>query len=617
MGVRSRMVSALGLAHVVGVFAACSPSAAQLSQAKGEGSLGAQNLPSKLDILVMVDNSSSMADKQATLAKSIPGLIRRFATPRCVDESGTPTGQFADESSGACANGKAEMRPIDDIHLGVVSSSLGSRGSDVCGINEAGRHNDDGARLINRSAAPDAANGFLSWNRGAGGTSAFEAAASDLISSVGQDGCGIEAQLESVYRFLIQPDPYAKVSLSGDPVSCQGLDGKGGAFCTAAIEGYDDEVLRQRAMFLRPDSLVAVVVLSDEDDASLDPTSVGGAGWVFMNRTFPGSPILRTVGGLSTANGGTTAALPTTACALDPASSECKSCAFADDPGSTAISSDANCNRAPHFYGGDDDSLNTRFYDMRQRYGVDPRFPLSRYVNGFTSSKVPDRSTEHDSLGNYIGTGACTNPLFAASLPTDSSGGPASLCDLPLGTRTPDQVFVVVIGGAPPALVHQTDSDGSLNDAAWRKLLGNDPASFDRFGIDPHMVQSVVPRSGLALASVGDPIHGGEWDTNKVDLQYACTFTLPKSVRCAEGDVSCDCDGVKGSTLCDAADPREQVRGKAYPTLREFEFAHALGRQATIGTLCVDSLIDPASSEFGYAPTLSLFADRVKESRSE
>ena len=37
-----------------------------------------------------------------------------------------------------------------------------------------------------------------------------------LVQGVQQHGCGLEAQLESWYRFLIQPDPYESVQLSSD-----------------------------------------------------------------------------------------------------------------------------------------------------------------------------------------------------------------------------------------------------------------------------------------------------------------------------------------------------------------------------------------------------------------
>src|SRR5687768_8353900 len=46
---------------------------------------GPQRKLDKLDILLSVDNSVSMADKQVLLTAAIPDLIGRLANPFCVD----------------------------------------------------------------------------------------------------------------------------------------------------------------------------------------------------------------------------------------------------------------------------------------------------------------------------------------------------------------------------------------------------------------------------------------------------------------------------------------------------------------------------------------------------
>ena len=98
---------------------------------------------------------------------------------------------------------------------------------------------------------------------------------------VGQDGCGLESQLESVYRFLIQPDPWDQV-LKFD------IAGK------ADIgTGVDDGSSASAPTSLRPDSLVAVIMLTDEDDSSSDPLAVDGFGYTFMAQIFPGSDVTR------------------------------------------------------------------------------------------------------------------------------------------------------------------------------------------------------------------------------------------------------------------------------------------------------------------------------------
>ena len=74
-----------------------------------------------------------------------------------------------------------------------------------------------------------------------------------MVQGVGIWGCGIESQLESWYRFLVQPDPYGSLALD--------------AKATPSGNDVDTTILQQRKDFLRPDSLVAVIVLTDENDS--------------------------------------------------------------------------------------------------------------------------------------------------------------------------------------------------------------------------------------------------------------------------------------------------------------------------------------------------------------
>src|SRR4029077_10037126 len=100
-----------------------------------------------------------------------------------------------------------------------------------------------------------------------------------LVVGVDQTGCGLEAQLESWFHFLVAPDPGVTITLDGSQ--------------KAVYNDVDIDLLRQRADFLRPDSLVAIISLTDEDDSSPDPLSVGGQGWAFDAYNFPGSNTFR------------------------------------------------------------------------------------------------------------------------------------------------------------------------------------------------------------------------------------------------------------------------------------------------------------------------------------
>src|SRR5262245_30137470 len=50
----------------------------------------------KVDLLFMIDNSSSMGDKQEILKDAVPNLLQGLLKPRCVNADGKPTGPLAD-----------------------------------------------------------------------------------------------------------------------------------------------------------------------------------------------------------------------------------------------------------------------------------------------------------------------------------------------------------------------------------------------------------------------------------------------------------------------------------------------------------------------------------------
>jgi hypothetical protein len=280
-------------------------------------------------------------------------------------------------------------------------------------------------------------------------------------------------------------------------------------------------------------------------------------------------------------------------CAVNPADPACVSCAVAatcdpSGPACAAVKADPNCQNGGYF-GPTDDSLNTRFFNRKQRFGVDPLYPVARYVAGLTAARVPKHGTDHDDASLYVSTPTCTNPVFAASLPGSDR---EELCNLPRGPRARGLVLFATIGGAPPALVAGAPQ--------WTALLGEKPEAYDFRGMDPHMEPSVAPRAFLPRPSAtkgdngSDPVHGREYDTQLDDMQYACTFvSYLRPVSCTTPD--CDCPPAsrggdkKNPPLCDAsADPNVglQIREKAYPTHRAFRVARDLGDRAVAGTVC-------------------------------
>src|SRR5690606_15497238 len=194
--------------------------------------------------------------KQRILAETVPDLIGRMATPDCVDPGGART---PSQVGGTCPDGSdLEFVPVTDIHIAVISSSLGASGATEICTEGGAQYNptqEDMGRLLARSTTgqvPTFQNlGFLAWDPdddygGEGDLATLTNNFADMVTGVGEQGCGFEAQLESVYRFLMDPRPYASLEPdspnTGDPPY------------VAVPTGVDQTILEQRAQFLRPDS---------------------------------------------------------------------------------------------------------------------------------------------------------------------------------------------------------------------------------------------------------------------------------------------------------------------------------------------------------------------------
>jgi len=560
----------------------------------------------KVDLLFMIDNSGSMGDKQELLREAIPDLINRLISPKCIDGQGNILG---DSKDGQCAQGTLEFKPVPDIHVAIVSSSMGGGGGDGCPADSSNplhpellRHNDDQGHLVNRTSDEDKPvkeaqpSNFLAWfpdvEANKGNPQPPVTAITDpqklvtsfqsLVAGVGEFGCGFEGQLESWYRFLVQPDPYKELVNQNNVI---------------VYSGVDDVVLKQRHDFLRPDSLVGVIVVTDENDSNIDPRALGGAAWMYLNSSFPESP-----------TGG--APRPTSACATTPIDPSCEPCTL--NPGDPA------CVTNGGFWTQEEQPLNVRMFHMKQRFGVDPQYPIQRYIDGLSTANVPNRDGEHpNASAMYVGTKNCTNPLFAKNLPTSSGG---DLCNLERGPRSPDLVFFALIGGVPHELLQVDPSNPDspqknvLGESDWHAILGNDPLSYDFTGEDAHMLESIDPRPGLpppTSPNDADPIHGREWTTGGNFMQYACTFPLKSPHDCNDPQYAsfCDCsaDLTTPPPVCDPTTPTLQVKAKTYPTIRELVVARNLGTRATVSSLCPIHINEaqPNDPLFGYRPAIS------------
>ena len=548
----------------------------------------------RIDLLFAIDNSSSMGDKQEILARAVPDLVRRLANPNCVDAEGkTVAGTPASPTDPCPAGSEREFIAVPDIHVGIVSSSLGGTKDGWCSQT---KDNDRGQLLSRTKEGPVPTYegfGFLAWDPdqklSPPGQSALDGSPSALVPSlqqmvrgVGEKGCGFESQLESWYRFLIQPDPWKQLKQSGEAL---------------VPDGVDKTLLEQRKHFLRPDSLVAIILLSDENDCSIAPGDDAA-------RIFSQDPMVKA----------------RAVCADDPEDACCAPC----DQAPEGCAADPTCKDANGKWARMDESFtlqNLRCFDQKRRFGKSYLHPTERYVKGLSELHVPDR------YGNLT-----SNPLFMD----------LDLDDEFTGSRDPSLVFFAGIVGVPwqdiakdPTSLAKGLKSGeelSMRDAqgrsGWDLILG-DPAKGTR-PADAHMWESQEARTGgespatgtkLAPSTAGfgaDPISGHEQPDLAGTLQFACTFPLLAPIEC-KGKSECDCFDPAGNPLCQSASgdyTTQQVAGKAFPGLRQLSVLKGIEKQAIVASVCPANMEEAGSQDapdFGYRPAIGALIDRLKE----
>src|SRR5580658_10308904 len=85
----------------------------------------------KIDMLFDIDNSASMGDKQQYFVAAIPDLIDGLVNPNCVDNATQLVTGKSMQGAGCAAGSKPEFPAVKDMHIGIVSSSLGPRLSEM------------------------------------------------------------------------------------------------------------------------------------------------------------------------------------------------------------------------------------------------------------------------------------------------------------------------------------------------------------------------------------------------------------------------------------------------------------------------------------------------------
>lgn len=570
----------------------------------------------KVDVLLVVDNSISMADKQQLLGDAIPTLVRRLIAPGCVDENGESVGESADP---ICPQGSApEFRAATDIHVGVITSSLGSHGGTICVEAEK----DDRSELLGvvRTGLPVWSDtGFLVWDprtpstdgahdpAGDSDAEVFESRVREQVLAAGENGCGYESTLEAWYRFLIDAEPVSSMSNDG-LVSVRGP-------INAAL-------LAQRARFLRPDSLVSIIMLTDEDDCSILDES-NSQGWLVSYQGTSGAFHMPRA---------------SSACAVNPNDPCCRLCQATPAASCPDNTTDTECLKGNQMT-STEDSANLRCFNQAQRFGVDLLYPIRRYRDALMLSSVESRSgVSHP------------NPLFQA--PDGETPRDPSLVMLTGIVGVPWQdISTEASWGAERELEYLSAADLTRPDAnhgnvtRWDVILG-DPENGVR-PLDPHMIASIAPRATGAAhpllsgdqyriadatsTTLSNAINGHEQvNVNSDDLQYACTFPLPAPVPCdpigTGNDNGCDCNANEAGynrPICQYPNGTltegEQIGAKAYPALRHLELLKRLGANGTVASICPKN-IAPTSGVapeddpyYGYNPAVQGIAARFTD----
>lgn len=599
----------------------------------------------QMDLLFVVDSSVSMADKQGLLKDAVPPLVTRLINPLCVDPVTGLTSTPASPTDACPAGSEREFSPLEDLHIGVITTSLGGRGGQVCDVfARQGDTPNDRAQLLPsvRSGLQSYEGlGFLAWDpkgfhepSGENDATRLERDFISHVSAVGDTGCGFEAPLEALYRFLVDPAPPLSIERRQCP--------NGASSCSVGV-GVDETVLAQRKAFLRPDSVVAILILTDENDCSI---IADGQGYL--------------VGTLYT--GAVPFQMPraTSDCASDPNSPCCRTCATLEEtppPGCVPLDQDPECLQGPWLH-ADDDPSNLRCWDQKRRFGVDLLYPTWRYVVALKEPTICPNSIYRDSdclcrdaRRKALEAGRPEPPCTRAET-GDPVPNPlySNLSNEPAFTRDPSQVFLAGIVGIPwqdlatPETLYDPDRleyldarelhavDPETGLSRWDEILG-DP----KRGIpgDPFLIESREPRSGtnpftgqaILPPQVFGPestINGHEYENDEgINLQYACTFELAEPRDCSlnlSNPNSCDCSPDNfnlTNPLCQAADGNTEVYyqyyAKAFPGRRLLELLRDFGENAITASICPKKLRGGASElGFGYRPAVASLVSRFR-----
>ena len=200
-----------------------------------------------VDLLFMIDNSNSMAEEQANLILELPRLVNVLA------------------SGDRDADGMRDFNPVKSLHVGVITSDMGAGPN--TGVPTCARGLGDDGILRSRSrltTAPCMAtypSAVFEFDRERGDNPNDFAATVGCVANIGTGGCGFEQQLEASLKALTPVSASAWTRPGYTPPRFVSADG-----IPDSTAGQADG---PNMGFLRPNSALAVVLVTDEEDCSV------------------------------------------------------------------------------------------------------------------------------------------------------------------------------------------------------------------------------------------------------------------------------------------------------------------------------------------------------------
>lgn len=237
---------ALGLALSL---CACADVHAVTCEREGEARIAIESGPrDSLDLLFVIENGGGLSEEQVALTRELSRLARILVTG---DIDG---------------DGVRELRALSSVHVGVVSSDMGTGGftTATCGNGLGGfMFGDDGLLLgRGRTAIPGCELAYPAVFQFAPALDDPEDFASALscVATVGTAGCQLEQHLDAMLK-SVSPAVAPAWSREGyvPPIFLEGTRGHGDG---------------PNAGFLRPDSVLATVVVAEEDDCSASDVDI-------------------------------------------------------------------------------------------------------------------------------------------------------------------------------------------------------------------------------------------------------------------------------------------------------------------------------------------------------